>query len=101
MSGGISEIVSSLDVYIRRGELEDGVFGVEIGRSDSTVKARFTNDKLSFFQGIVEVAYVSGSTLYITNAQILDYMKIGNPSDGYFLFDTTDNGLEVHWINGS
>lgn len=96
----VSEIVSSLDVYIRRGELEEGVFGVEIGRSDSTVKARFTNDKLSFYQGIVEVAYISGSTLYITNAEILDCMKIGNSSDGYFLFDTTDNGLEVRWING-
>ena len=100
MGAEVSEIVSSLDVYIRRGELETGVFGVEIGRSDSTVKARFTNDKLSFFQGIVEVAYISGSTLYITNAEILDYMKIGNSSDGYFLFDTTENGLEVRWING-
>lgn len=100
MGAEVSELVSSLDVYIRRGELEPGVFGVEIGRSDSTVKARFTNDKLSFFQGIVEVAYISGSTLYITNAEILDYMKIGNSSDGYFLFDTTENGLEVRWING-
>lgn len=101
IGGEISEIISSLDVYIRRGEIEEGVFGVEIGRSDSMVKARFTNDKLSFFQGIVEVAYISGSTLYITNAEILDCMKIGNSSDGYFLFDTTDNGLEVRWINGS
>ncbi len=100
LGGEISEIVSSLDVYIRRGELENGVFGVEIGRSDSNVKARFTNDKLSFYQGIVEVAYVSGSTLYITNAEILDCMKIGNTADGYFLFDTTENGLEVRWING-
>ncbi len=97
----VSEIISSLDVYIRRGELEEGLFGIEIGRSDSNVKARFTNDKLSFFQGIVEVAYISGSTLYITNAEMLDYMKIGNAADGYFLFDTTDNGLEVRWINGS
>lgn len=96
----VSEIMSSLDVYIRRGELEEGLFGIEIGRSDSNVKARFTNDKLSFFQGIVEVAYISGSTLYITNAEMLDYMKIGNTADGYFLFDTTDNGLEVRWING-
>lgn len=96
----MSELVSSLDVYIRRGELEKDVYGIEIGRSDSNVKARFTNDKLSFYQGIVEVAYISGSTLYITNAEILDCMKIGNSADGYFLFDTTDKGLEVRWING-
>lgn len=99
LSGEINEIASSLDVYIRRGELEQGVYGVEIGRSDSNVKARFTNDKLSFYQGIVEVAYVSGSTLYITNAEILDCLRIGNSAEGYFLFDVMDNGLEVRWVN--
>lgn len=80
--------------------MEDGVYGIEIGRSDSNVKARFTNDKLSFYQGVAEVAYISGSALYITNAEIIDYLKIGNSNDGYFLFDTTRNGLEVRWIDG-
>ena len=101
VGGKVSELVSSLDVYIRRGELEDGVYGIEIGRSDSNIKARFTNDRLSFFQGVAEVAYISGSSLYITNADILDYLRIGNKSNGYFLFDTTENGLEVRWINGN
>lgn len=100
VGGKVSELVSSLDVYIRRGELEEGVYGIEIGRSDSNIKARFTNDRLSFFQGVAEVAYISGSSLYITNADILDYLRIGNQSNGYFLFDTTENGLEVRWING-
>ncbi len=100
LGGEVSELVSSLDVYIRRGELGEGVYGIEIGRSDSNIKARFTNDKLSFYQGVTEVAYVSGSALYITNAEILDYLKIGNSNDGYFLFDTTRNGLEVRWIDG-
>ena len=101
VGGKVNELVSSLDVYIRRGELEDGVYGIEIGRSDSNIKARFTNDRLSFFQGVAEVAYISGSSLYITNADILDYLRIGNKSNGYFLFDTTENGLEVRWINGN
>ncbi len=101
LGGQVSELVSSLDVYIRRGELDEGVYGIEIGRSDSNVKARFTNDKLSFYQGVTEVAYISGSALYITNAQILDFLKIGNSDDGYFLFDTTRNGLEVRWIDGN
>lgn len=100
VGGKVNELISSLDVYIRRGELEEGIYGIEIGRSDSNIKARFTNDRLSFFQGVAEVAYVSGSSLYITNADILDYLRIGNQSDGYFLFDTTENGLEVRWING-
>lgn len=100
VGGDLRELVSSLDVYIRRGELEEGVYGIEIGRSDSNIKARFTNDRLSFFQGLSEVAYISGSNLYITRAEILDYLKIGNSTDGYFTFDITENGLEVTWSNG-
>lgn len=101
VGGAVSELVSDLDVYIRRGELEKNVYGIEIGRSDSNIKARFTNDRLSFHQGASEVAYVSGSSLYITNADVLDYLRIGNSSQGYFLFDTTTNGLEVRWIDGN
>ena len=100
VGGVVSELVSDLDVYIRRGELEENVYGIEIGRSDSNIKARFTNDRLSFYQGASEVAYISGSSLYITNADVLDYLRIGNSSQGYFLFDTTSNGLEVRWIDG-
>ena len=93
----LSAFIEDLNVYIRRGELAEGVYGIEIGRSDSGIISRFTNDKLSFIQGDVEIAYVSGSNLYITRAEILDYLKIGNSSDGYFTFDTTENGLEVRW----
>ena len=98
VGGKVDELVSDLDVYIRRGELEENVYGIEIGRSDSNIKARFTNERLSFYQGISEVAYISGSSLYITNADVLDYLRIGNSLHGYFLFDTTSNGLEVRWI---
>lgn len=101
VGGEVKELVSSLDVYIRRGELEEGIYGIEIGRSDSNIKARFTNDRLSFYQGLSEVAYISGSNLYITRAEILDYFRIGNSTDGYFTFDITENGLEVTWLNGS
>lgn len=100
VGGTVAELVSNLDVYIRRGELDGGVYGIEIGRSDSHIKARFTNDRLSFYQGVSEVAYISGSTLYISNADVLDYLRIGNSTHGYFLFDTTQNGLEVRWIDG-
>jgi hypothetical protein len=101
VGGTVTELVSSLDVYIRRGELSEGVYGIEIGRSDSHIKARFTNERLSFYQGVSEVAYISGSTLYISNADVLDYLRIGNSAQGYFLFDTTQNGLEVRWIDGN
>lgn len=97
LGGTVSELVYSIDAYIRRGELESGVYGIEIGRSDSNIKARFTNEKLSFLQGSTEVAYISGDNLYILRAEITDYLKIGNSTDGYFTFDTTENGLEVKW----
>lgn len=100
VGGSMQEIVSELDVYIRRGELEPDVYGVEIGRSDSLIKARFTNDRLSFYQGTTEVAYVSQNNLYITRAEVLDYLKIGNSQQGYFIFDITENGLEVKWSFG-
>ena len=100
VGGEVSAFVSELDVYIRRGKLSEDAYGIEIGRSDSNIKARFTNDRLSFYQGASEVAYVSGSNLYITRAQVLDYLKIGNSTDGYFTFDITSNGLEVRWSDG-
>ncbi len=100
VGGEVEELISSLDVYIRRGKLDDDVYGIEIGRSDSKIKARFTNNRLSFYQGRTEVAYISGSNLYITRAEILDYLKIGNTTNGYFTLDVTDNGLEVKWSDG-
>lgn len=100
VGGQVKEFVSELNVYIRKGELEPGIYGIEIGRSDSLIKARFTNDRLSFYQGSSEVAYISQNNLYITRAEILDYLKIGNSTQGFFVFDTTENGLEVKWSYG-
>ena len=98
-----AEFAQTIDVYIKRGLLvegespEDDIYGIEIGRSDSNVRARFTNEKLSFIQGDIEVAYISGSNLYITRAEILDYLRIGNSEQGYFTFDVSEYGLEVRW----
>lgn len=100
VESALSGFISDMEVYIRRGELANGVYGIEIGRTDSNIKARFTNDRLSFYRGVTEVAYISGNSLYITDAHILDYLKIGDKDEGYFMFDCTENGLEVRWING-
>lgn len=101
LGGEVNELVSSLDVYIRRGLLANGEYGIEIGRTDSGIKARFTNERISFCRGESEVAFISGTDLYITRAQVLDYLEIGNSSDGYFKFDVTGSGLEVRWLYGS
>ena len=101
LGGTVSELIYSLNAYIKRGELEKGIYGIEIGRSDSNIKARFTNEKLSFLQGTTEVAYISGNNLFILRAEIIDYIKIGDKDKGYFSFDVTDNGLEVRWSYGN
>lgn len=93
--------LSLLGVYIRTGELEEGVSGIEIGRLNSDIKARFINDRISFLHGHSEVAYISGDKLCITRAQIFDCLKIGNTTDGYFTFSTSENGLEVMWSDGN
>lgn len=96
-NNSVSDYMADITAYIRRGELEEGVYGIEIGRSDSNVKTRFLNDRISFSQGEVEVAYISDNNLYIMRAEILDYLRIGNSADGYFTFDVSQNGLEVRW----
>lgn len=94
---GLGAFMEEVNAYIKRGELEPNVFGIEVGRSDSAFKTRFTNKEMAFYQGSVKVAYISSNTLYITRAEILDYIQIGNAEQGYFVFDVTNYGLEVRY----
>ena len=97
VSDGTNEFIEEINAYIKRGELETDIYGIEIGRSDSVFKTRFTNDEMAFYQGGVKVAYISSNILHITRAEILDYIQIGNSEDGYFIFDVSKNGLEVKY----
>jgi hypothetical protein len=81
---------------------DDGVprYGLEIGEKaeingEKTFKkyARFTSDKLSFYDNNdVEVAYISNHKLYITNVEIIGNMKLGG-----YLYDTS-NGIAHKWV---
>lgn len=54
--------------------------------------ARFTADKLSFYdRNAIEVAYISDSKLYITNAEVKGNLKLGR-----FVLDTA-NGIALRW----
>lgn len=100
---GMTEVMTN--AYIRTGELyklENGmpVYGIEIGQS-STINgenvfrkfARFASDRLSFYdKNGTEVAFVSDSTLNITNVQIKNEMIAG----GYAI-DLSD-GMAWKWI---
>lgn len=102
----LTEETAATRAYIRTGCLKEGktpVYGLEIGQR-STVNgrevfrkyARFTADRLSFFDASdVEVAYVSDFKLYITNAQVAGELTIGARFCVSF-----DGGLIFKWTGG-
>ena len=61
--------------------------GIEIGKSNSPFKSKFSNEKLSFLQNDNEVAYISNNQMYIANGEILNTFKIGK-----FVFMPRSNG---------
>lgn len=98
----VREYMKQFDAYIKRGLLgydDSGneIFGIEIGDVNSPFKGRFISNKLSFMQGSAEVAYISNETLYITRAEILDMLSIGNSANGYFDWVSLHDGLAVTW----
>lgn len=60
---------------------------IELGDINSPFKTLLTHEKISFFKGEVEVAYISNNKLYITDAYIINSLRIGN-----FEFVVEDNG---------
>lgn len=59
--------------YIR---FEDG--NIILGESGNELTVRIENDRISFLEGGAEVAYFSNQKLYITDAEILTSLRIGN-----------------------
>lgn len=106
--GDMNEILNEIDTraYIRSGHIgtnKEGkdVYGIAVGQTTTennvetfNAYAWFTPNKLSFFDATGEVAYISNSTLYITNAVINDSLQVGK----YKLEST--HGLALVWIGG-
>ena len=59
--------------YIR---FEDG--NIILGESGNEITLKVENDKISILEGDIEVAYFNNQKLYITDAEILASLKIGN-----------------------
>lgn len=60
---------------------------IELGDINSPFKALITHEKISFLKVDVEVAYMSNNKLYITNAYVINSLRIGN-----FEFSVQENG---------
>lgn len=77
--------------YIRL--VEDGIILGEIGNE---ITLKIENDKLSIREGETEVAYFNNHKLYITNAEILESMRIGN----FAFFPRANGNLSFKKIGG-
>ena len=64
-----------------------GQDGLTIGKTGNPFTFRVVNDRLAFYMNNTEVAYLSNNKLYVTNAEILQSMKIGR-----FSFEPQTNG---------
>lgn len=60
---------------------------IELGEINSPFKCFITNKKISFLKGNEEIAYISNDELYITKANIIHSLKMGN-----FGFFPRENG---------
>ena len=76
VSDALSSNQKLLEEYIRfKGAL------MELGRSDSDFIAKLSNERLSFFEGSNEIAYISNNALNITDAQIRRRLSISYVDD--------------------
>lgn len=86
LDGNISSAFEELKAYIRY-YMDNGQPYIELGQKSSDLICRITNDKISFVENDIEVAYISENQLYITNATILTRLNIGK-----FAFIPRENG---------
>ena len=82
LQNGVDGQFTDISKYIR---FEDG--DIILGQIGNELTLRIANNRISFLQSNVEVAYISNNKLYITDAQVLNRLDIGN-----FAFRPRDNG---------
>lgn len=52
--------------------------GLKIGREGDELTLKIINDRISFLQSDTEVAYLSNQKLYVTDAEFLNSLQLGN-----------------------
>lgn len=88
--------VRELSGFVKSGILDDETVGIEIGSfggdESCPFKVRLSENRLSFWEGGCEVAYLSDSTLYVTKAEIKGALILGN-----YHLDLSD-GIKMRWM---
>ncbi len=95
------EAAALCDLYIGQlvpaGGEEDGAPYLDMGSSESSVKMRLTNTRLSFVQAGAELAYFSDNKLYVTRLEAVEQISIGTDTNGYLDIVTTPTGVGFKW----
>lgn len=93
-SSAVGDFQDELSTYIRY--YQSGGTGVlELGDSNSGYVAKLNNQRLGFYDGDTEVAYISNNKLFITNAEITGNLQIGHYQ---WLTDSTGR-MSLKWVN--
>ena len=82
LSSNVSANHNTLVKYIR---FIDG--NIILGEADSDLTLRISNDRISFLQNDIEVAYISNKKMYITQGEFIETLTIGT-----FAFVPRTNG---------
>ena len=75
----------------------DGTPYLDMGSSESSVKMRLTNTRLSFVQAGTELAYFSDNKLYVTRLEAVEQISIGTSVNGFLDMVTTPTGVGFKW----
>lgn len=91
--GAAQALADALSTYIRY--YQSGGTGVlELGDNASGYVAKLNNQRLSFYDGDTEVAYISNNKLYITNGEIQNNLQIGKYQ---WITDSTGR-MSLKWV---
>lgn len=96
LGGTVDDNQRLLEQYIRF----EGAM-IELGRSDSALIARLSNNKLAFLENGQEVAYISNLKMYITDAQINRTLSFGDHDTGYYTWTIGESGTyDLEYMEG-
>lgn len=88
------DLAATLSTYIRY--YQSGGTGVlELGDNASGYTAKLNNQKLSFYDGETEVAYIANNKLYISNAEITNNLQIGKYQ---WITDSSTGRMSLKWV---
>lgn len=93
VDGKLQEFQNTVGTHIRF-----SADGIDLGKTNSPFTATLNNEQLAFKQDGVTVAYVGNNKLYITEAEVIDSLRIGKAPSGFFTWvHKPDGNMSLKW----